>query len=46
MLLGPWLIIHLKKVFMGNEKKKKINVLIAFFYFPKKWCQNFPKMDW
>ena len=28
--LRHWLIIHLKKVFMGKEKKT-INVLIAFF---------------
>ena len=32
MSLGQWLIIHLKKVFMGKEeeKKKPINVLTVF----------------
>ena len=30
MLLGFWLIIHLKKVFMGKNKKA-INVLTVFF---------------
>ena len=28
--LGHWLVIHLKKVFMGNEKKV-INILTTFF---------------
>ena len=34
MSLGQWLIIHLKKVFIRKEKKKKaINVFDNFFYF-------------
>ena len=32
MPLGHWLIIHLKKVFIGKEKKA-INILIAFFIY-------------
>ena len=48
MTLGYWLIIHLKKVFMG---KKTINILTVFFIFYKsdvkiflKWIVNqYPK---
>ena len=29
-----WLTIHLKKISIGNEKKKKIiNILTVFFHF-------------
>ena len=31
MSLGHYLIIYLKKVFMGKGKKKTINILTAFF---------------
>ena len=41
MLLGYWLIIHLKKVFMGE--KKTINVLTVFFIFHKSSGKTFLK---
>ena len=44
MILGKWLIIYLKKVFMG-KKKKTINVLTGFSISHKKWYKNFPKID-
>ena len=40
MLLGHRLIIHLKKIFMGKEKKKAINVLTTFL-FPIKMVLKF-----
>ena len=44
MPLGHWLIIHIKKVFMRNEKKKKvINILTAFFIFHKSDIKTFLK---
>ena len=41
MSLRYWLIIHLKKVFMGKEKKKK--VLIVFFISHKSDVKTFLK---
>ena len=42
--LGQLLINYFKKVFMIKEKK--INALIVFFFFfSLKLCQNFPKMS-
>ena len=38
------LIIHLKKVFIGKEKKKANNVLIAFFIFHKSDVKTFLKL--
>ena len=43
MFLEHCLIIHLKKVFIGKEKKKAINVLIAFFIFHKNDVKTFLK---
>ena len=45
MPLGYWLIIHLKKVFMGKEmgEKKAINILTAFFIFHKSGVKTFLK---
>ena len=44
MSLEFWLIIHLKKVFIGKEKKKKvINVLTAFFISYKNCIKTFQK---
>ena len=50
MSLRYWLIIHLKKVFMGKEKK---NVLIVFFISYKsdvktflKWIVNQYSLAW
>ena len=43
MFLGYWLIIYLKKVFMRKEKKKAINVLIAFFISHKSSVKTFLK---
>ena len=35
MSLGQWLIIHLKKVFMGKEEEKKNQLMFwQFFLFP------------
>ena len=41
MLLGQWLTIHLKKVFMGKEKKN--NVLTVFFISYKSSVEIFLK---
>ena len=41
--VGHWLTIQLKKVFMGKEKKKTINVLTAFFIFHKSDVKTFLK---
>ena len=38
-----WLTIHLKKVFMGKEKKKVINVLTVFSIFNKSGVKIFLK---
>ena len=35
MPLGQWLTIHLKKVFMGKEKKKVIVTFFFSFFFSK-----------
>ena len=44
MPLGYWLIIHLKKFFMGKEgEKKAINVLTTFFIFYKSGAKTFLK---
>ena len=43
MPLEFWLIIHLKKVFIGKEKKKVINVLTAFFISYKNCIKTFQK---
>ena len=44
MSLGHWLRIHLKKVYMGKEKKKKtINVLTAFLISHKSDIKTFLK---
>ena len=43
MSLGHWLRIHLKKVYMGKEKKKTINVLTAFFISHKSDVKTFLK---
>ena len=44
MCLGYWLIINLKKVFMGKEKKKVVNVLTVFFISHKN-CVKTLKMN-
>jgi len=41
MLLGYWLTIHLKRVFIG--KGKKINILTAFFISYKSGVKTFQK---
>ena len=43
MSLGHWLTIHLKKIFIGKEKKKTINVLIAFFISNQSSAKTFLK---
>ena len=43
MPLGHWLIIYLKKVFMG-KKNKAINVLTAFFISHKNDVKTFLKL--
>ena len=43
MPLGQWLTIHLKKVFMGKEKKKAINILTIFFISHKSDVKTFLK---
>ena len=44
MPLGQWIIIHLKKVFMGKEEKKNaINVLTDFSIFHKSGVKTFLK---
>ena len=43
MPLGHWLIIHLKKGFMGKEKKKVINILTVFFISHKSCIKTFLK---
>ena len=43
MLLGHWLIIHLKKFFMRKEKKKTINILTVFFISHKNCVKTFLK---
>ena len=40
---GHWLIIQLKKVFMGKEKEKAINILTAFFISHKSDVKTFLK---
>ena len=40
--LGHWLIIYIKKVFMGNEKKV-INILTVFFISHKSGIKTFLK---
>ena len=44
MPLRQWLTIHLKKIFMGKEKKKTINVLTAFFISHKSNVKTFLKL--
>ena len=41
--LGQWLTIHIKKVFIGKDKKT-INVLTAFFIFHKSSVKTFLKL--
>ena len=43
MPLGYWLIIHLKKVFIGKEKKNVINILTVFSIFHKSGVKIFLK---
>ena len=38
---GHWLIIQLKKVFMGKEKEKAINILTVFFISHKSDVKTF-----
>ena len=41
MPLRHWLIIHLKKVFIGKEKEKKIMFCQFFFIFHKSGVKTF-----
>ena len=43
MPLRQWLTIHLKKIFMGKEKKKIINVLIVLSISHKGGVKTFLK---
>ena len=43
MLLKYWLIIQLKKIFMGKEKKT-INILTTFFILHKNNVKTFLKL--